>query len=293
MTGVLLAFLSGIFTGGADFLGGVAGRRASVPAVSALAFAVSAVGAVLISPLIGGSLTAEVWFWGLLAGVGISIGSVALFTGIGFGRVAIVAPLSAVISAAMPVAFEIAIGGRPGFLVWMGIVFAIGAVVLVTRENEQVERSLRLSLVTGVVAGISVGVVYVVISRVAHEGTWVLVPAGIVTSILLWLWLLAHREALLPPRAVRPLTLAVGLMSLLRRRSVRASRRPYPPFCGVRAHIDVSSNHDAPGGGDLATTANEFTVAWVGHGIVCCGAADGGHRNLTLPRPSTAHPGLR
>ena len=215
MTGVLLAFLSGIFTGGADFLGGVAGRRASVPAVSALAFAVSAVGAVLISPLIGGSLTAEVWFWGLLAGVGISIGSVALFTGIGFGRVAIVAPLSAVISAAMPVAFEIAIGGRPGFLVWMGIVFAIGAVVLVTRENEQVERSLRLSLVTGVVAGISVGVVYVVISRVAHEGTWVLVPAGIVTSILLWLWLLAHREALLPPRAVRPLTLAVGLMSLL------------------------------------------------------------------------------
>jgi drug/metabolite transporter (DMT)-like permease len=141
----ILALAAAVLYGTADFLGGVAPRRASVFAVLALtvpAGAVVMVLAALLGGLLGhgglGSPTA-VGSWsaiGWAAGSGVcgACGLVAFYAGFASAPISVVAPVAALVSAVLPVGVAVAGGERPGAGVIAGGLTCLVAIVLVSAQ---------------------------------------------------------------------------------------------------------------------------------------------------------------
>jgi drug/metabolite transporter (DMT)-like permease len=71
--------------------------------------------------------------WSAGAGLGGMVGISALYRGLAVGRMGVVAPVTGVLGAAIPVVFGFAVEGLPQPVAVVGIVAALVAVVLVTR----------------------------------------------------------------------------------------------------------------------------------------------------------------
>ncbi len=131
---VLLSLVAALTYGLSDFLGGVGAGRASAWAV-ALMSQVGGAAAVLVLALHGGGSPGGAdWAWGVVAGVGNGVGTAFLYRGLSSGRMGVVAPVSGVVAAAVPVATGLALGERPGLLAVLGIVVAAPAIWLVSGE---------------------------------------------------------------------------------------------------------------------------------------------------------------
>ncbi|MCV7394327.1 EamA family transporter [Mycobacterium paraseoulense] len=83
---------------------------------------------------VGGPISRGAIFWGCLYGVGMAVGMWAFFAALGAGPISVVSPLAAVLNAAVPVAVGVALGERPGPGASAGVVLALIAVMLVSRE---------------------------------------------------------------------------------------------------------------------------------------------------------------
>ena len=144
---------SALAWGAGDFAGGLASRRGS-------AFTV-----VFFSQLIGGSLLlvlamlfshsrppAAHLLSGGLAGVFGVLGLIFLYKGLARGRMGLVAPLSAVVTALIPLSFSILVEGFPGLMRIIGFAVAMAAVWLLASPGGQLKierRELQLSLLAG------------------------------------------------------------------------------------------------------------------------------------------------
>src|SRR5689334_13873653 len=111
--GVVLALGAAIAYGLSDFVGGLASRRTTPWPVAFLAAVGGLVGAAGIALVRGGDPVAADLAWGAAAGVGSGAGSVFLYRGLATGRMSVVAPVSAVGAAVLPVVVGLATGERP------------------------------------------------------------------------------------------------------------------------------------------------------------------------------------
>jgi len=123
----LLALLSSILWGGADFLGGKLSKRYQAIAVTAVSQAIGlAIGILIV--LISSSWFRPTLSWdnyflsGVIAGLLGFIGLVAFYTGLATGRMGVVAPISA-LSVTIPLTIAFINGEKPntGQLIGMGI----------------------------------------------------------------------------------------------------------------------------------------------------------------------------
>jgi uncharacterized membrane protein len=126
--------LSAAFAWGAgDFSAGLATKRSAVYTV------------ILISHLVSGFIATllalnfqEAWppidalMWGALAGLSGMLGALALYSGLAHGRMGIVAPLTAVLSALIPILFSFITEGIPPLVQLIGFGVALTAVWLLS-----------------------------------------------------------------------------------------------------------------------------------------------------------------
>ena len=132
---VLLSLLAALSYGLADFCGGLASKRASAWAVALLASRDRrGPGARRWRCVLGGDPTTSDLWWGAAAGVGNGFGTAFLYRGLSSGRMGVVAPVSGVGAAVIPVIVGVALGERPAVLVWVGILLALPAIWLVARD---------------------------------------------------------------------------------------------------------------------------------------------------------------
>src|SRR6201996_4859735 len=82
----------------------------------------------------GGPIHSGAIFWGCMYGIGQAFGMWAFYAALGSGPISVVAPLAGVLNAAVPVAVGVARGERPGEAASIGVVLAIVAVLLVSRD---------------------------------------------------------------------------------------------------------------------------------------------------------------
>ena len=175
--GILLAFSSALAYGAADFIGGAGSRRSSswqVVLVGQIAGALVMVAAGLLLP---GSPVASDFAWALLAGGGSATGSIFLFRGLARGRMGLVAPISAVGAAVLPVLVGAAVGERPGWLIWIGMVAALPGIWMVSRDGASdppvggVDRAAatRGALVDGVLAGAGFGILFAALAQISDR----------------------------------------------------------------------------------------------------------------------------
>ena len=129
LTAVLFGLAAAASWGAGDFSGGVATKRSHVYLVVLLSHIVGIAGLLFLILLFGEPL--PIWhdfFIGALGGISGAVGVLALYTGLSQGRMGVVAPLTAVITAIVPVLFGLFIEGLPKVQQLVGFAIALFAV---------------------------------------------------------------------------------------------------------------------------------------------------------------------
>ena len=110
---ILLALISALSYGTSDFLAGVASRRWAAEPVAGLAVAVGVLGAAAGVVLFDGhGPSPHALEWGAVSGLGTGIGSLCLYRGFAAASMTVVATLSGVLAAIVPVVVGLALGNH-------------------------------------------------------------------------------------------------------------------------------------------------------------------------------------
>ncbi|WP_022888547.1 EamA family transporter [Agromyces italicus] len=181
--------LTGAFVfGAADFLGGLAAKRIGAVLATAVAALAGFVGLAVATPLSGGEWTAADLWWGAAAGV---VGAVAiglLYACLAIGPMSILSPLTAVVSAIVPMLWDLATGAQLGALAPWALGLALVAVVLVgfVPERGAVRPSLA-GIVMGIGSGTAIGGFFILIDQTSDEsGLAPLAVNSAVTAVVMF-----------------------------------------------------------------------------------------------------------
>ena len=191
----LFGLASAASWGAGDFSGGVAAKRSPAYTVS---FTVQFIGLLLVAAL---ALVLQEpvppmvdLVWGGVAGVGGAIGGVALYLGLASGRMGVVAPVSAVVSAAIPVLLGLLLEGLPAGQQLLGFVLAFVAVWLVSRTGDGNGVEPR-ELILPLAAGLGFGTFLTLMERASATAVlWPLAAARFASSCVLFLVVLLTRS---------------------------------------------------------------------------------------------------
>jgi drug/metabolite transporter (DMT)-like permease len=211
---VLLALASAAVYGMADFCGGMATRRASEFAVVILSQAAGLAALLLLLPWLGGSPRPADFLWGAAAGIAGSAGLVVFYRALADGVMSVVAPVTAVAAAAVPVLVGIALGEHIPWWTASGIGLALVAVVLVAAEEglSSLRHARPTSLAPALVAGAAFGLFFVLLDRTSDgSGLAPLVGSRGASIALVLLVAVVGRRSLAAPRTALPIVLIAGV----------------------------------------------------------------------------------
>ena len=211
---VVLALTSAAVYGAADFLGGLASRKTSVFGVVALSQVVGLAALLALLPWLGGPVDGTDLAWGVAAGVAGASGLVLFFRTLARGVMSVIAPVTAVTSAAVPVLVGLLGGNRIGLWAAVGIALALAAVVLVSAEGglSALRAARPASLAPALAAGTAFGFFFVLLDRTSEEaGVTPLVAARMASVALVVVLALATRQALQVTRPALPLVALSGV----------------------------------------------------------------------------------
>jgi drug/metabolite transporter (DMT)-like permease len=175
---ILLGLASAAAWGAGDFSGGLASKRTSAYSVVVLSQFVSLILLVLSAVLIPeGDISLRDIVLGVTAGVCVAVGLVALYSGLARGPMGVVAPVTAVVAAILPVIFNILKEGLPVMEVFVGFIIALIAVWLIS-QGDQGARIHLTDLRLPIIAGFGFGIFYILIDQVSSNAIlWPLVSA--------------------------------------------------------------------------------------------------------------------
>jgi len=194
----VLGLAAALAYGVSDFVAGLLSRRRSFVFIAIVAHTAGctllAVTLVLTGPP---APTTGALLWGAASGVGSALGTLALYRGLGKGRMGVVAPLSALCAAVLPVVVGVLTGERPSPLAWVGVALAFPAIWLVSALDTPVgpERladpdapagdargdgppappasRLATGVVDGLLAGVAFALLFVALARAGDaSGLW-------------------------------------------------------------------------------------------------------------------------
>ena len=198
---VVCGLCSALVWGAGDFAGGFASRRGNALTV------------ILFSQLIGGTLLVCLaaafaqsmppvrhLLFGGLAGIFGVLGLIGLYKGLAQGRMGLVAPLSAVVTALVPMTFSLLVEGFPGWLRTIGFGIAMTAVWLLSSPGDKSKiepGELRLSIL----AGLGFGLFFIFMDQASsHSVLWPLVAARAAAIGVMFTLLATTRQLAPPPR---------------------------------------------------------------------------------------------
>lgn len=173
---VLLAVLSALVWGTADYLGGKASRRAESSVVTLFGQGAGLLAVLLVIPIVGDRVPpAADWGYGFLAGAFGAIALMCLYRAFATGAMTVVAPIAGVTCAVVPAVWGLAAGDRPSGLALAGVAVALVSIALVSgagaRSGNPGEQRTPVSAhVLALVAGLGFGSLSVSLSYTSGEG---------------------------------------------------------------------------------------------------------------------------
>ncbi len=193
---VQFAIPAAVGFGVADFAGGLATRRASC--TLGLITVAQLVGAAVLLPaltLLPGRPSAAAAGFGALAGLAGSSGLLMYFRGLARGPMGVVAPLSALAGAGLPLAVGLVAGEHSGPVTLSGVVVALVAIALATAGTFH-DRIAVGGLLLGIGSGVGFGLFYVALDATSPEsGLWPLLAAKLAAVAVFGSLVLARRTS--------------------------------------------------------------------------------------------------
>jgi drug/metabolite transporter (DMT)-like permease len=213
---LLLGLTASATWGVADFAGGWLSRRAPLLGVvvpTQLVGLVLALGAAAArgEPALGPQDIG----WAIVSGLLAAVGLTALYGGLAVGRMGIVAPVTGLLVASIPVIAGTALEGLPPPVTLLGIGLAIVAVVVVSlspHDGTGGPSGLRHALV----AGVTLGVLTVVMSRFGEGRVFApLAVMRLVEALVFVAFIVVRRPRWRLRRSLWPAAIAIGAVDLL------------------------------------------------------------------------------
>ncbi|WP_326548935.1 EamA family transporter [Mycolicibacterium sp. ND9-15] len=193
-------------------MGGLASRRVAALRVVLVSYPIAMVLLAVVAAVVGGDVSQGAVLWGVLCGVSQAFGVWWFYAALGSGPISVVSPLTAILVAGIPVGVGLALGERPGLVAGIGVVLALIAVVLVSRDatDEDVTTHRFTATVAWLTvgSGVAFGLNFVLIDQAPVEARlWPLVFArASATALVIVIALLSCN---LRPPSGTPLKLAV------------------------------------------------------------------------------------
>jgi len=198
--------------GAADFSGGIASKRANAIGVVAMAHAVGwtfmlALALIFAERIPGWRALA----WGALAGAVGGIGLAAFYRALAVGKMGINAPLSAVITAVLPVIFSFRTEGLPRAVQLAGFALALAGIWLMTFQRTEPASSKGIGL--AVIAGFGFSGFLLLMKLAGTQAVfWPLVAARTASCLLMICIIAASVRDWKPGRAAIASIVAAGLL---------------------------------------------------------------------------------
>ncbi|HTL40128.1 MAG TPA: EamA family transporter [Pseudolysinimonas sp.] len=197
---VVIGLVCAVVYGAGDYFGGFASRRIAPVRVVALAGLVGLSLLAVASVFVGGVFSGEAVLWGMLSGVAGSMAILTLYWALAIGPMSILSPLTAVISAIVPLGWGVVLGERLSPVGYVALGIALVAVVLVgfVPEKGAVRPSVK-GVVLASTSGLLIGVLLILLHAApADSGLLPLVFNRVSYLLILWtivlvLWLRARR----------------------------------------------------------------------------------------------------
>jgi drug/metabolite transporter (DMT)-like permease len=216
---VLLGVIIAASFGSGDFVGGRASSTTPTISVLAVSQACSVVGAAILVLFVASHPAPHDIVYGALAGAVNVVGLGLLYRGLARYSAGVIAPITAVVGALVPVAWGLAHGERPSVLALVGVALAVGAGGLIALEpGASAARGLALGVGQAVGAGAALGSSLVLYAETASRSGQVPVLAGRLAAFVLagvaCSWLRRTRDVPLPHGSARGLAVGAGVFDV-------------------------------------------------------------------------------
>lgn len=215
---ILLALLSAIVYGISDYIGGRSSRRVSPISITWFSEVMMLVVFALTIPVFSdtGPSQRAIW-WGMVAGASAGLAVLGLYASLSRGNMTVVAPITGVVAAGLPVLVGVLLGERPAPTAAVGIVLAIVAVALIggligaTRQHTDAATIGRAVLI-----GAGFGLLFIAYSEAGDGGgMWPLLTSrlGGIPVLGVAYWIARRSGSAGPPsrQALMP-AVVIGLM---------------------------------------------------------------------------------
>lgn len=204
----ILALSAATAWGSGDFAGGTAARRVGPFFTVFISYAIGLLALVLVALARHENLPpAADLMWGALSGLAGMAGLAFLFRGFAVGRMGIVAPVSAVLAAAIPVVFAALSEGLPAEVQLFGFGLALVSILLLSRPEKLAGRPAGLGM--AVLAGLGFGAFFTALGQVGESAVfWPLVAGRLAACAVMGAIAVFRR------RPVNPRTFPWGLLVL-------------------------------------------------------------------------------
>lgn len=212
-----LALLSAASFGVSDFVGGIAARKVAALRIVLVSTPLSMVLLGGLAVVCGGSITTEAVLYGALGGISQALGIWWFYAALGSGPISVVSPLAALVDAAVPVGIGVLSGERPSPIATVGIVLALAAVVLISREatDEDVKphRFTRKVAWLTIGSGLALGLNFVFMDHTPMQSRlWPLLFARAAATVLVVVVAAASRNLAAPTGVPLRLALLAGVL---------------------------------------------------------------------------------
>jgi len=214
---VVLALSSALVYGAADFCGGLAARTSRTLAVVAVSQLAGLLALLLLLPLLGGSPSVLDLVWGSAAGVAGAVGLAIFYRALADGVMSVIAPVTAVCAAAVPVVFGLALGERLTAAAGAGIALALMAVTLVAAEGGRpsLATARQAGLMSALAAGAAFGLFFVLLDQPSSDsGLWPLVGARTASLVVVAALAAGTRSGLALSAGALPLVVVAGVLDM-------------------------------------------------------------------------------
>lgn len=215
---IIFGLAASLCWGSGDFSGGLASRRTNASSVVMVAYAVGFILLLALALLWREPLPSLInVMWGAIAGLVGVIGLIAFYSALSIGRMGIIAPTSAVLTASLPVLFSIFTAGLPTLLQVGGFLLALLAITLISRPERTKGRPVGIGL--ALIAGCGFGCFFILISRVSAGATfWPLAVARLVSVLFLlcYIYIRQRQSQQAASRfTISPLVVLAGVLDAL------------------------------------------------------------------------------
>src|ERR1044071_886830 len=221
----ILALLSAVAYGAADFTGGFASRRAPMFSVVTISQLAGLLSLLPVLPLLGPASPQTADFaWGAASGVAGGFGVGLLYRALAIGTMGVVAPTTSVCAVVIPVLASLLRGLRIPALVMAGIGLAVVAIVLLGQESAHPDHPPppppRYGLPSGMwhalASGVAIGFFFLLLANAkAEAGLWPLVAARLAAIPLFAAIVVVTGASFRLPRGLMWLVIGGGGLDML------------------------------------------------------------------------------